>query len=75
MKHKFDKAAGLFGDRWPGFAEGELHQWLETAGFGQIEVSVVAREEEEHISRHCWQAQCTRLGESLCGPIDASIAA
>ena len=47
VKHKFDKAAELFGDRWPGFAEGELHQWLETAGFGQIEVSVVAREEEE----------------------------
>ena len=47
VKHKFDKAAELFGDRWPGFAEGELHQWLEAAGFGQIEVSVVAREEEE----------------------------
>jgi len=47
VKHKFDKAVELFGDRWPGFAEGELHQWLETAGFGQIEVSVVAREEEE----------------------------
>ena len=47
VKHKFDKAVELFGDRWPGFAEGELHQWLEAAGFGQIEVSVVAREEEE----------------------------
>jgi ArsR family transcriptional regulator len=46
-KHKFEKATELFGDRWPGFAEGELHQWLESAGFAQIEVSVVAREEEE----------------------------
>ena len=45
--HKFDKARELFGDRWLGFAESELHQWLETAGFGQIEVSVVAREEAE----------------------------
>ena len=47
VKHKFEKATELFGDRWPGFAEGELHQWLESAGFAQIEVSVVAREEEE----------------------------
>ena len=47
MKHKFDKAKELFGDRWLGFDEGELHQWLESAGFREIEVSVVAREEEE----------------------------
>ena len=45
--HKFDKARELFGDRWLGFAESELHQWLESAGFGQIEISVVSREEEE----------------------------
>ena len=47
MKHKFDKAKELFGDRWLGFDEGELHQWLESAGFREIEVSVVAREDEE----------------------------
>ena len=47
MKHKFDKAKELFGDRWLGFDEGELYQWLESAGFREIEVSVVAREEEE----------------------------
>ncbi|MBK27725.1 MAG: transcriptional regulator [Verrucomicrobiales bacterium] len=47
MKHKFDKAKELFGDKWLGFDEGDLHQWLESAGFQQIEVSIVAREEEE----------------------------
>jgi len=47
VKHKFEKANELFGDRWPGFVEGELYQWLDSTGFGEIEVSVVAREEEE----------------------------
>ena len=47
MKHKFDKAKELFGDRWLGFDEGELYQWLESAGFREIEVSAVAKEEEE----------------------------
>tara|TARA_B100001250_G_scaffold61206_3_gene47828 strand:- start:5562 stop:6497 length:936 start_codon:yes stop_codon:yes gene_type:complete len=47
MKHKFDKAKELFGDRWLGFDEGELYQWLESAGFREIEVSAVAREGEE----------------------------
>ena len=45
--HKFEKARELFGDRWLGFSESELHQWLESAGFVQIEISVVSREEEE----------------------------
>ena len=47
VAHKFNKARELFGDRWLGFAESELHQWLESAGFGQIDISVVSREEEE----------------------------
>jgi ArsR family transcriptional regulator len=47
VAHKFDKARELFGDRWLGFAESELHQWLESAGFGQIDISVVSREEDE----------------------------
>jgi len=45
-RHKFEQAHTLFGDRWPGFAESELHQWLETSGFKDLEISVVAREEE-----------------------------
>ncbi len=45
-KHKFEKARELYGDRWLGFAESDLHHWLEEAGFKKIEISVVAREEE-----------------------------
>src|SRR5262245_34898820 len=46
LKHKFDRAHELYGDRWLGFAESDLHQWLEAAGFKKIEISVVAREEQ-----------------------------
>ena len=46
LQHNFDKARELYGDRWPGFAEGDLHRWLEEAGFKKIEISVVAREEQ-----------------------------
>tara|TARA_B100001971_G_C18201362_1_gene544811 strand:- start:450 stop:1364 length:915 start_codon:yes stop_codon:yes gene_type:complete len=47
VAHKFGRARELFGDRWLGFAESELHQWIESAGFGRIDISVVSREEEE----------------------------
>jgi ArsR family transcriptional regulator len=46
LKHSFEKAHELYGDRWPGFAESDLHHWLENAGFKKIEISVVAREEQ-----------------------------
>ena len=46
LKHNFDKAHELYGDRWPGFAESDLHRWLEEAGFKKIEISIVAREEQ-----------------------------
>src|SRR5215469_2582691 len=46
LKHNFEKAHDLYGDRWPGFAESDLHHWLENAGFKKIEISVVAREEQ-----------------------------
>ncbi|HSU55037.1 MAG TPA: metalloregulator ArsR/SmtB family transcription factor [Candidatus Dormibacteraeota bacterium] len=46
MKHNFQKAPDLYGDRWLGFAESDLHRWLEDAGFKKIEVGVVAREEQ-----------------------------
>src|SRR3954468_11494478 len=29
MKHNFERAHELYGDRWPGFAESDLHCWLE----------------------------------------------
>jgi ubiquinone/menaquinone biosynthesis C-methylase UbiE len=46
LKHNFEKAHESYGDRWLGFAESDLHRWLENAGFKRIEISVVAREEE-----------------------------
>src|SRR5947199_10715124 len=46
LQHNFSKARDLYGDRWPGFAESDLHRWLEGAGFKKIEISVVAREEQ-----------------------------
>ena len=46
LKHKFERAHELYGDRWLGFAESDLHGWLEAAGFKKIEISVVAREEQ-----------------------------
>jgi ArsR family transcriptional regulator len=45
-RHAFERAHELYGDRWLGFAESDLHLWLEKAGFKRIEVSVVAREDE-----------------------------
>jgi ubiquinone/menaquinone biosynthesis C-methylase UbiE/DNA-binding transcriptional ArsR family regulator len=46
LKHNFDEAHKLYGDRWLGFAESDLHRWLESAGFKKIEISIVAREEQ-----------------------------
>ena len=46
LLHSFEKARELYGDRWLGFPESDLHRWLEEAGFKKIEISVVAREEQ-----------------------------
>ena len=46
LSHRFDKARELYADHWLGFSEVQLHQWLEKAGFTQVEVSVVSREKE-----------------------------
>jgi ArsR family transcriptional regulator len=46
LKHTFEKAGELYGDRWPGFAESDLHRWLEAAGFKRVEISIVAAEEQ-----------------------------
>ena len=45
-RHNFERARQLYCDRWLGFAESDLHRWLEAAGFKKIEISVVAREEQ-----------------------------
>ncbi len=46
LQHNFDKARDLYGDRWLGFPESDLHRWLEDAGFKKIEISVVASEDQ-----------------------------
>ena len=46
LQHNFAKARELYGDRWLGFPESDLHRWMEAAGFKKIEISVVAREEQ-----------------------------
>jgi ArsR family transcriptional regulator len=46
LKHTFEQAHELYGDRWLGFGESDMHRWLEEAGFKKIEISVVAREEQ-----------------------------
>jgi ubiquinone/menaquinone biosynthesis C-methylase UbiE/DNA-binding transcriptional ArsR family regulator len=46
LQHSFEQARELYGDRWLGFSESALQQWLEAAGFKKIEISIVAREEQ-----------------------------
>jgi ArsR family transcriptional regulator len=46
LRHNFDQARELYGDRWLGFPESDLQSWLETAGFKKIEVTLVAREDQ-----------------------------
>jgi ArsR family transcriptional regulator len=46
LRHNVENAREIYGDRWLGFPESDLHHWLENAGFKKIEISVVAREEQ-----------------------------
>ena len=46
LSHRFERARELYADHWLGFSEVQLHQWLEEAGFKNIEVTVVSREKE-----------------------------
>ena len=46
LEHNFAQAKSLYGDRWMGFAKNTLRDWLEKAGFKNVEVINVAREEE-----------------------------
>jgi len=46
LRHNFERARELYGDRWLGFPESDLQRWLEEVGFKKIEISVVAREEQ-----------------------------
>lgn len=46
-QHQFDKARELYADRWLGFSENTLYGWLKSLDMDDIDVSIVAREEEE----------------------------
>lgn len=46
-EHNFEKAHELYADVWLGFTENTLYGLLKRAGFQKVEVSVVAREEQE----------------------------
>ena len=46
LAHSFEQARELYGDRWLGFPESDLHRWMEEVGFKKIEISVVAQEEQ-----------------------------
>lgn len=46
LAHQFDKARDLYADTWLGFTEAQLHEFLENAGFTDIDVGVVSRDEQ-----------------------------
>ncbi|MGA3169936.1 MAG: metalloregulator ArsR/SmtB family transcription factor [Chthoniobacteraceae bacterium] len=46
LAHQFEQARELYADTWLGFSEAELHRMIEQAGFADVEVQVVAREEQ-----------------------------
>ncbi|MBC2600949.1 ArsR/SmtB family transcription factor [Puniceicoccus vermicola] len=46
-EHNFEKARELYADKWLGFSENELYQFLRDAGFRSVEVTPVSREEQE----------------------------
>jgi ArsR family transcriptional regulator len=45
--HRFEKARELYADRWLGFKENDLYDWLGEAGFNRSEVRIVAKETHE----------------------------
>ena len=46
VKHRFEEARELYADEWLGFTEAELEALLESAGFQNIQSSVVHKEPE-----------------------------
>src|SRR5438270_1478445 len=46
LAHRFEKARELYADHWLGFSEVQLHEFLEEAGFNDIDVRVVSREKQ-----------------------------
>lgn len=46
LQHQFEKARELYADTWLGFTEADLHHFLDDAGFREIDVAVVARDQQ-----------------------------
>ena len=46
LAHQFEQARELYADTWLGFTESQLHEFLTDAGFREIEVAVVSRDEQ-----------------------------
>jgi ubiquinone/menaquinone biosynthesis C-methylase UbiE/DNA-binding HxlR family transcriptional regulator len=46
-EHLFEKARELYNDKWLGFSQNQLYRWMKEVGFEQVDVSIVAKEEEE----------------------------
>ena len=46
VKHDFEEARELYADVWLGFAEVDLFEFLEKAGFEGIDIAIVDREDE-----------------------------
>jgi len=47
LEHTFEKARELYADVWLGFSENTLHAFLKQAGFVNVNVNVVVRDEME----------------------------
>ena len=45
-KHRFEEAREMYADEWLGFSEVEIESALEKAGFSNIDISVVHKEDE-----------------------------
>ena len=46
VRHNFEEARELYADLWLGFAEVEIDEYLRTAGFRNVEISIVHKEEQ-----------------------------
>lgn len=46
LQHDFQEAGPMYGDQWLGFAEADLHRWLESCQFSEIDINVVAIEKD-----------------------------
>ena len=46
VKHRFEEAREMYADEWLGFSESELESMLESAGFVNVETTIVDKEPE-----------------------------